>query len=59
MKQGLKQSDIVDKTGAPFYIVQYLHKCGRLPVIKKSSGRGKATLFDSESKEIVKRHISR
>ena len=59
MKQGLKQSDIVDKTGAPFYTVQYLHKCKKLPIIKQSTGRGKATIFPPESINIVEKHINR
>ena len=55
--QGLTAKQIADITGVPFYIIQYLKKCNRLPLIKPSKGRGKPHLYDPKAVEVVLDHV--
>ena len=50
---------LVEKSGAPPYIIKYLYSCKRLPVIRESCGVGYPVIFDERAVEIVKAHILR
>ena len=53
----ITRKEIVNQTGCPYYIVDYLRQCGRLPIIAESLKRGVPTLFHPDSIKIVQEHI--
>jgi len=53
----LKQ--LVDLTGAPYYIINYLKETNRLPIAKNSQGRGYPTIYTREAVEIIKQHLAK
>ena len=55
----ITRKEIVKQTGCPYYIVDYLRQCGRLPIIAESLKRGVPTLFHPDSIKIVQEHIDR
>ena len=55
----ITRKEIVNQTGCPYYIVDYLRQCGRLPIIAESLKRGVPTLFHPDSIKIVQEHIDR
>ena len=55
----LTRKALVISTGAPFYIINYLKDCGRLPIVKQSKGKGFPILYDLEAIEIVKKHLNK
>ena len=58
-KAPLYKRDLVKLTGAPPYTIDYLYRCNRLPIIKKSSGSGYPVIFHPDCIEIVKEHINK
>ncbi len=52
----LYKKDLVRLTGCPPYTIDYLYRCNRLPVIKKSIGSGYPVVFHSDCIEILKAH---
>ena len=57
--KAITRKEIVNQTGCPYYIVDYLRQCGRLPIIAESLKRGVPTLFHPDSIKIVQEHIDR
>ena len=55
----ITRKEIVHKTGCPYYTVDYLRQCGRLPIIAESLKRGVPTLFHPDSIKIVQDHLDR
>lgn len=53
----LTKKQLVELTGAPPYTIDYLYRCNRLPIIKKSSGSGYPVIFHPDCIEIVKAHL--
>ena len=53
----ITRKEIVNQTGCPYYTVDYLRQCGRLPIIAESLKRGVPTLFHPDSIKIVQEHI--
>ncbi len=58
-KQGLTLKEVSKETGAPYYTIQYLSKCNRLPKLKESSGPGYPNLFHPDAVKIVKDHLAK
>ena len=59
MNNYITRKTIMQETGAPHYVVDYLRCAGRLPIVKDSPGAGVPVLFGIKSIEIVKEHIER
>ena len=59
MDSGLTSKMISEKTGAPFYVIKYLSALGRLPVLRKSPGRGYPTIFHPDAIAIVRKHLEK
>lgn len=59
MDSGLTPKMISEKTGAPFYVIKYLSALGRLPVLRKSPGRGYPTIFHPDAITIVRKHLEK
>ena len=58
-KTGLTVKELCEETGAPFYIIEYLRRLNRLPILFESTGKGDGTIFKPKAIEIVKKHINR
>ena len=58
-KQKITTKNLSEITGAPPYIIRYLHTCGRLPVEKKSLGAGYPVLYKPEAIEVVQEHLAK
>jgi len=57
MDTPLTRGDLCQATGAKFFLIDYLRSLGRLPVIRKSEGRGVPTLFHPDSIKIVRKYL--
>ncbi len=55
----LTRKQLQKETGVPIYIITYLNACGRLPIIKESTGKGIPTLYHPDAIKIIKDHIER
>ncbi len=55
----INKKQLVELTNAKPYTIDYLYRCNRLKVIKKSSGSGYPIIFHPDCIEIVKEHISK
>ena len=55
----LTRKTLARSTGAQYYIISYLHDCGRLPVVRASKGKGYPILYDHKAIEIVKEHLNK
>lgn len=53
----LTKKQLVERTGAQPYTIDYLYRCSRLPIIKESSGSGYPIIFHPDCIEIVKAHL--
>ena len=51
--------DLVRKTGAKPYVIDYLKNIGRLPIIKESIGKGHPTLYDPKAMDIIMNHLEK
>ena len=51
--------DLVRKTGAKPYVIDYLKNIGRLPIIKESIGQGHPTLYDPKAMEVIIQHLKK
>jgi len=57
--EGLTSKELRQATGAPFYVIDYLRKLNRLPILFPSTGQGDATVFHPDSIKIVIKHLNR
>ena len=55
----ITRKEIVNQTGAKYYVIDYLRNIGKLPVIAESQKRGVPTLFHPDSIKIVQDHLDR
>jgi hypothetical protein len=55
----LTVGELSKRTGAPYYICQYLDRINKLPKEKKSTGKGDPSIFKIESIKIVLAHIDK
>jgi hypothetical protein len=58
-KKPLFKRELVKLTGCPPYIVEYLYRCNRLPIVKHSIGPGYPIVFHADSIQIIKNHLSK
>ena len=58
-EKSLTRKQLVKLTSAKPYTIAYLKDCGRLPIIKESSGYGYSVVFHLDCIEIVKNHLRR
>ena len=56
-KTSYTRKELTHKTGAKFYIIDYLRNIGKLPVVARSLKRGIPTLYHPDSIKIVQEHI--
>jgi len=56
---GFTRRELGKITGAPPYTLAYLRDCGRLPVVKESTGSGVRVIYSKKAVEIVRRHLER
>ena len=59
MNEALTRKDLVNQTGAKYYVIDYLRNCGKLPVIAQSLRKGIPTLFHVDSLKVVRDHLER
>lgn len=59
ISNGLTRGELVDKTEAPPYKIDYLRSLRRLPLIRPSSGPGIPNLYHPDSIKIVKEHLKK
>jgi len=57
--KSLTLKQLVEETGAPFYIINYLKATNRLPIAQPSLGRGYQTKYTIEAVEIIKQHLAK
>ena len=57
-KQHTKKQ-VVALTGAQPNTIDYLYRCNRLPIIKKSSGAGYPIIFHPDCIEIIEKHLNK
>lgn len=57
--EGISAKDIREKTGAPQYLIDYLLRCQRIPVLKKSPGRGFPTVYHPDAVQVVEEHLEK
>ena len=55
----LTRKDLIHKTGAKFYVIDYLRNIGKLPVVAQSQKRGVSTLYHPDSIKVIRDHIDR
>lgn len=53
----LTKKQLVALTNAQPYTIDYLYRCNRLPIIKKSTGAGYPVVFHPDCIEIIKNHL--
>ena len=58
-QNSLTRTELCELTGAKAYQVNYLKECGRLPIFRKSAGKGYPTLFEPSAIQVVKEHLAR
>ena len=59
MEKALTRKDLVNQTGAKYYVIDYLRNCGKLPVIAYSLRKGISTLYHPDSIKVVQDHLER
>ncbi|GEM_PF-952662 len=55
----LTRRQLMDRTGAPSYVIDYLRVNGRLPLIRKPKGSGDYALYAQKCVRIVLDHLDR
>ena len=58
-KPTLTRKELIYKTGAKYYQIDYLRNIGKLPIVARSLKRGIPTLYHPDSIKIVQEHIDR
>ena len=56
---GLTRKQVAGKAQVPFYIVDYLHRLDRLPVIHESTGPGDPVRYAPKAVQLVRDHYQR
>ena len=56
-KNSYTRKELINKTGAKFYVIDYLRNIGKLPLIVRSHRKGIPTLYHPDSIKIVQEHI--
>jgi len=59
MEKALTRKDLVNQTGAKYYVIDYLRNCGKLPVIAYSLRKGISTLYHPDSIKVIRDHLER
>ena len=57
--KGLTPKELSKATGAPFYVIEYLRRLNRLPILFETTGKGDVTIFKLDAVAVVKNHIDR
>lgn len=47
------------EVGCQFYVIDYLRRCNRLPLVRKPVGSGHPALFHPDCIEIVRNHVDK
>ena len=59
MNEALTRKDLVNQTGAKYYVIDYLRNIGKLPVIAYSLRKGISTLYHPDSIKVIRDHLER
>lgn len=58
-KKSLTRKDLQNEVKCQGYIIDYLHDCGRLPIVQESKGHGYPRFYDPSAVDIVKQHLAK
>ena len=58
-KNSYTRKELIHKTGAKYYVINYLRNIGKLPLIARSNRKGVPILYHPDSIKIVREHIDR